>query len=216
MANNKLPIKVIYEDDYLFAVDKPVDLVSVPAPHIPEIRTLQGQARMWAIAQGKDFKPYLLNRLDRDTSGIILFGKYPRDREALENIFKDARTQKTYLALVKWVPKEPEGTIKIPLEARTSDIKVPAVSHYKLLKKIANSSILEVRIETGRKHQIRKHLAYIGHPLVLDREYGDRTFNNSYQKQKKGKGKYFLHSWKFRFYHPFLKKELEILADTDY
>lgn len=200
----------------MFAVDKPVDVVSVPAPNIPEFRTLQGMVRLWAVANSKDFKPYLLNRLDRDTSGIILFGKHPRDREQLEDIFKDSRTQKTYLALVKWVPKQPEGTIRIPLEARTSDKKVPAVTHYKILKKIANSSILEVRIETGRKHQIRKHLSYIGHPLVLDREYGDKTFNNLYQRQKKGKGKYFLRSWKFHFFHPFLKKELDILAETDY
>lgn len=210
------PVRVVYEDEYLLAVDKPAGLVSVPAPHIPEWKTLQGQVRAWAEATGKDFKPYLLNRLDRDTSGILLFGKHPRDREKLEGIFQDSRTQKTYLALVKWVPKQAEGTIRIPLEARTVHKKVPAITHYKILKKLGNSSILEVRIETGRKHQIRQHLAMIGHPLVLDRDYGDRTFNNLYQRQKKGKGRYFLHSWKTRFHHPFLNRELEIEAPALY
>ncbi len=213
---NKPQIEVLYEDDHLLAVNKPAGVVSVPAPHIPDFKTLQGQIRTWAVEEGKPYKPYLLNRLDRDTSGILLLGKYPRDREALEAIFQDSRTQKTYLALVKWVPKQAEGSIKIPLEARTSKVKVPAVTHYKILKKIAHASILEVRIETGRRHQIRKHLAAIGHPLILDREYGDRSFDNLYQRQNKGKGRFFLHSWKTRFYHPFLKKELEIVADVDY
>ena len=210
---NKIPISIIYEDEHLLAVNKPAGLVSVPAPHIPEYKTLQGQVREWAQEQGKDYKPYLLNRLDQDTSGVLLLGKHPRDREALEGIFQDSRTEKIYLAHVKWVPKQREGTIRFSLEARTVEKKVPAITHYKTTQIIGNSAVLEVRIETGRKHQIRKHLAMIGHPLVLDREYGDRTFNNNYQRQKKGKGHFYLHSWKTRFFHPFLKQELEIIAE---
>ena len=209
----KFPISILYEDEHLLAINKPAGVVSVPAPHIQEYRTVQGQLREWALREHKEYKPYLLNRLDQDTSGVLLLGKNPRDREALENIFQDSRTEKTYLAHVKWVPKPREGTITFPLEARTVKKKVPAVTHYKTMKIIANSALLEVRIETGRKHQIRKHLAMIGHPLVLDLEYGDRTFNNSYQRQKKGKGKFYLHSWKTRFFHPFLKKDIEITAE---
>ncbi len=208
----KIPIDVLYEDEHLLAVNKPAGLVSVPAPRIEEYRTLQGQLREWAMREKKDYKPYLLNRLDRDTSGIVLIGKYPRDREQLEAIFQDSRTEKTYLALVKWVPKQLEGTITFPLGARSSERKVPAVTHYKTFKKMAHASLLEVRIETGRKHQIRQHLAMIGHPLILDRDYGDRTFNNNWQRSKKGKGEFFLHSWKTKFFHPFLKKEVEVIA----
>lgn len=208
----KIPIDVLYEDEHLLAVNKPAGLVSVPAPRIEEYRTLQGQLREWAMREKKDYKPYLLNRLDRDTSGILLIGKYPRDREQLEAIFQDPRTEKTYLALVKWVPKQLEGTITFPLGARSSKRKVPAVTHYKTFKKMAHASLLEVRIETGRKHQIRQHLAMIGHPLILDRDYGDRTFNNNWQRIKKGKGEFFLHSWKTKFFHPFLKEEVEVVA----
>ncbi len=208
----KIPIDVIYEDEHLLALNKPAGLVSVPAPHIPEYKTLQGQVREWAERERKDYKPYLLNRLDQDTSGVLLLGKHPRDREKLEAIFQDPRTEKTYLAYVKWVPKQREGTITFSLEARSVAKKVPAVTHYKVVKMIGNSSLLEVRIETGRKHQIRKHLAMIGHPLILDKEYGDRTFNNNWQRLKKGKGKFYLHSWKTRFFHPFLQKEVSVEA----
>lgn len=206
-------IKLIYEDEHMLAFDKPVGVVSVPAPHIEEFKTMQGWIREWAQKNNKNFKPYLLNRLDRDTSGIILFGKNPRDREKLENIFRDEQTQKTYFALVKGCPKPDEGTIKIPLEARTKDIKVPAQTHYKVIKKMGLASILEVKIDTGRKHQIRKHLSMIGHPLILDREYGNRQADNYYQKTVKGKGKFYLRAAKFEFMHPFLREFVKIEAD---
>ncbi|QQR54936.1 RluA family pseudouridine synthase [Candidatus Peregrinibacteria bacterium] len=195
--------QLLYEDEHLLAFEKPATLAAVPADRIPEAKTLQGWVRLWALNAKKNFKPYPLHRLDRPTSGIMLFGKYPRDRAALEGIFKDPRTEKTYLALVKWIPKQNEGTIRIPLQARSVDKKVPAVTHYSVLRKMANVTLLSVRIETGRKHQIRQHLAMIGHPLVLDREYGDRNFDNQYQRKLKGKGRFFLHAWELRFFHPF-------------
>lgn len=208
-------MRILYEDEHLLALDKAAGLVSVPAPHIPEWKTLQGQVRSWAKNEGKTYKPYLLHRLDRDTSGVILCGKYPRDRSSLEAIFKDPRTEKTYLALVKGVPKQEEGFIRFPLEARTVKKKVPALTRYKILKKFGLTSLLEVTIKTGRRHQIRKHLAQIGHPLVCDREYGDRNFNRHYQRLKKRKAHFFLHAWKFAFFHPFLKKTLRIVSERD-
>lgn len=206
--------RLLYEDEHLLAFEKPAGLASVPADRIPETKTLQGFVRVWALNEKKGFKPYPLHRLDMPTSGILLFGKFPRDREALEGILKDPRTEKTYLALVKWIPRQNEGTIRIPLQARTTEKKVPAITHYTVLKKLANISLLEVRIETGRKHQIRQHLAMIGHPLVLDRDYGDRIFNNNYQRKLKGKGQFFLHAWKLKFFHPFLKEMVELSAST--
>lgn len=213
----KYPIKIIYEDEYMFAVDKPRGVASVPSPNIPEDKTIQGNVRDWIKSEGKDYKSYLLNRLDRDTSGVILFGKYPRDREALESIFKDPKTEKTYLALVKGTPKFDSSTISFPIESRGAKGTVemiPAVTHYKILKKLGILSMLEVKIETGRKHQIRKHLAMIKHPLVLDKEYGDAKFNRSYLNMSEGAGRYFLHAWRFKFEHPLLHKTVEISAHT--
>jgi len=211
-AAKKDSFKILYEDDHILAVHKPAKMASVPAPNIPDYQTLQGKTRAWALREGKDYTPYLLHRLDRQTSGLVLFGKYSKDREALQNMFKEPTTEKTYLALVKWVPKQPAGTIDFPLEARTSSIKVPATSHYRTFQITGNASILEVRIETGRKHQIRKHLAMIGHPLILDRDYGDHRFDNDYQRRHKGKGHFFLHAWKFECVHPFTGERF-ILVD---
>ncbi len=215
-------IKIIYEDDHMFAVDKPAGLISVPGPNIPEHKTVQGIVRRQLAEAGKDYKSYLLNRLDRETSGIMLFGKYPRDREALEGIFKhqvsepSAGAEKTYLALVKGTPRFPQSTINFFLESRGKKEKIPAVTHYRILKQLGILSMLEVKIETGRKHQIRKHLAAIGNPLVLDREYGDKKFNEKYRRLTKDKGRYFLHAWRFRFHHPFLNKMVEIEAPASF
>lgn len=212
---NRETLKLLYEDDHLLAFEKPAGLASVPAPNIPDYKTIQGWARAWAIVQKKDFKPYPLHRLDRDTSGVILFGKYPRDREKLEGIFKDTDTNKTYLALVKWIPKPAEGTIDFPLKARNVNKKVPAKTHYKVIQKLDNVALLEVKIETGRKHQIRQHMAMIGNPLVMDRLYGDRTFDQNYQRKKKGKGKFFLHAEKITFVHPFTGEKMEITSKME-
>lgn len=207
-------LKIIYEDDYMFAIDKPGGLVSVPAPNIPESKTVQGIMRMQL--RDKDYKSYLLHRIDRDTSGVLLFGKYPRDREALEGIFKDPRTEKTYLALVKGNPRFSKSTINFPLESREKKEKIPATTHYRLMKRLGILSMLEVKIETGRKHQIRKHLAMIGNPLVLDREYGDKKFNRKYLDLTKDQGRYFLQAWKIKFHHPLLDKMVEIQAPASF
>jgi 23S rRNA pseudouridine955/2504/2580 synthase len=207
-------IKILYEDSHLLAVDKPVGIASVPAEYIPESKTIQGMVRRWADLNEKGFKPYLLHRLDKNTSGLILFGKHEHDRKKLENILRQEDTKKTYLALVKGVPRFEESTIKIPLDARTANIKVPALTHYKIIKKFGPTSLLEVVIETGRKHQIRKHLAMIKNPLVLDPEYGDRLFNNNYQRKLKGKGQFFLRAWKIEFTHPFTKEKVIIKGNS--
>lgn len=204
---------ILYEDAHILAVFKPVDMLSVPAATMPEWRTLQGRVREWAIQNNKDFKPYLLNRLDRETSGIVLFGKFPRDRQALEGIFKNPSTQKTYLALVKGAPKQPHAKIGIPLEARNSNQKVSASTHYTVKEKYGPMSLLEVRIETGRQHQIRKHLMMIGHPLVRDPKYGDKNFNIAFIKATKGKALMYLHSSKMEFFHPLLKKDIKIISE---
>lgn len=205
--------KILYEDAHLLAAEKPIDTLTVPAPNVSEWRTLQGQVRSWALETRKDFKPYPLNRLDRETSGIVLFGKFPRDRAALEGIFKNPTTHKTYLALVKGALKQPHGKIGIPLEARNSDHKVPAITHYKLREAYGPMSLLEVRIETGRQHQIRKHLMMIGHPLMRDPKYGNKMYNLAFIKATKGKAMMYLHAWKMEFDHPITKERTEIVSE---
>ena len=206
----KNALEILYEDEHLLAVHKPPNMLTVPAPNFPENRTLQGKVRAWALAEEKDFTPYLLHRLDRDTSGIVLVGKYSRDREALENIFRDDKTKKTYLALVKGCPKNAKGSIRFPLEARTAKIKVPAVTHYRIQERFKGVTLLEVQIETGRKHQIRKHLAMIHCPLVLDRIHGDRHYNAMY-KRRQPHATMVLQASKIEFVHPITGKNVIIM-----
>lgn len=204
------PFPILYEDEHLLAINKPAGLLTVPAPESPEHKTVQARMQEWAKKE-QDYKPYLLHRLDRDTSGVLLLGKHPRDREALESIFKHPETKKVYTALVKGNPHPPKGTIDLPLQARTQNRKVPAVSHYKIIRRYNDCSLVEVTIETGRKHQIRKHMAMIGHPLVMDKLYGDRRFDQKFRRRTKKKYME-LHATRMEFIHPLTQKKVSILS----
>lgn len=199
---------ILYEDDYLIAVNKPAGLASVPAPNIAEKNTLMGQVQM--AYREKGFVPYILHRLDRETSGVVLFGKFPRNRAKLENIFNADDTKKIYLALVKGKPRL-NGIINFPLEARTRNKKVAAKTAYRVLQTYADSSLVEAEIKTGRHHQIRKHFHKIGHPLVNDFDYGDSGFNKKFQKNY-GTHFMFLHAVAIEFKHPFTEKIINIKA----
>ncbi len=203
--------QVLYEDEHMLALFKPAGMVTVPAPNIPEYKTFQGKVREWAEKLPVPFKPYLLNRLDKETSGIVLLGKFPRDREALESIFRSPTTEKIYLTLVKGWPKKKDGTITKPLPARTRNILVPAVSHYHVVEHYEMVALVEVKIETGRKHQIRQHLAKIGHPILMDRLYGDANFNRKY-RAKFPNAQMLLHAARMSFVHPITGKKVEVNA----
>lgn len=203
----KLPL--LYEDDYLLAVNKPTGLLTVPATNIPVEKTVLGIIQMMFASRG--VKPYVLHRLDRGTSGILLFGKFPRDRQLLEEIFKGQKTQKRYWALVQGHLKDREGIIRGKIQARHSPTLVESESHYRVIRKFPPCSLLEVEISTGRKHQIRKHLASIGHPVVLDPLYGDHRFNKKFRAIF-GFQRIALHAESISFIHPFTKKPLEIRA----
>lgn len=160
-----------------------------------------------------DFKPYLLHRLDYPTTGVLLFGKYERDREKLENIFRDPRTKKLYVALLKGVPKG--RVIKHPLRARNSRELVPAETQFTVRKTIhvlgVPCALVDAEIKTGRKHQIRQHFANVHCPVVMDDEYGDQRFNRKFRLTFR-LGRLFLHSAHTDFFHPMLEKMIHIEA----
>lgn len=158
-------------------------------------------------------KPYPLHRLDYETSGVLLFGKFPRDREALEGIFQHPSTRKKYVALVKGAPQGSE--INIPLPARESGEKIPAKTTFRITKIFRGKpfplALVEAEIETGRKHQIRQHFAKIGHPVLLDQKYGDARLNRMFRLNFR-LGRLFLHAASLQFHHPLLKKTVLIEA----
>lgn len=179
----------------------------MPASHIPLQETVLGKIQRQFEKQS--IRPYLLHRLDAQTSGVLLFGKHEKDREALESIFRDPRTQKKYVALVKNVPRG--RMITMPLQARASKEKIPAQTDFRVVETfpVPPCSLVEAAIKTGRKHQIRQHFAGIGCPIILDDRYGDERFNRRFRIAFR-LGRQFLHAASVAFFHPMLQKETRI------
>lgn len=202
-------LQILYEDPYLFAIQKPPRMACVPASHIPIQETVLGKIQHRFLQEG--IRPYLLHRLDAETSGVLLFGKNEHDREALENIFRSPETQKKYAALVQGILRG--HTITKLLPARASKEKIPAQTNFKILETfpVPPCALVEAEIKTGRKHQIRRHFAEIGHPVILDRRYGDLRFNRRFRIAFRI-GRQFLHAAFLSFMHPLLKKTVQIVA----
>ncbi len=208
----KMPkVKILYEDEAMIAVDKPGGLAVHPGSGIKGA-TLVDWARDYLKVDPdqKDFKPSPAHRLDRETSGVILIAKKRKAMVAFTEIFTEGTADKTYLALVKGRMPRPVGTIDVPLaeHQQTSKSRLergvnmqPAVTHYRVLASGAGVSLLECTIETGRTHQIRRHLAAIGHPVVGDARYGDFPFNRDVRRDW-GLERQFLHARRLEVQHP--------------
>jgi 23S rRNA pseudouridine1911/1915/1917 synthase len=188
-------IAILYEDAHLIAIDKPAGLLTVATA---------GEKTETAFAllhaHHRD-RPFVVHRLDRDTSGVLLFAKSPAVRDALQEAWDSA--EKTYLAAVDGVPDPPEGTVDNFL-AEGKDLRVRsvretaegakrAVSRYRVVVRAGRLSLVEVRIDTGRKHQIRVHLAGLGCPVIGDRLYGNGV---------NPAGRLGLHARRLAFDHP--------------
>lgn len=142
-----------------------------------------------------------LNRLDFETSGIVLFA---RNKKVLADclVSKFRGWKKTYRTLIAGRMDRNKGEIKIPLPARNkSEGNIPATTRYRVIARFANTSDMEVEIETGRQHQIRRHFSLIKYPLVMDDVYGNEKFNRMFCRNT-GFRRFFLHAWKVSFPHP--------------
>lgn len=205
---------VLHEDEHLLAVVKPAGLAAHPGTGITGA-TLVELARQYlkvpADLPPTEFKASPAHRLDRDTSGIVLVARTRQAMAKLTEMFTAGEEiRKTYLALAKGKMPRDAGTIDIPLSEHEQTAKSKdqrgvnfqeAVTHYKVLSSMKEASLLSLRIETGRTHQIRRHLQAIGHPVGGDKRYGDFPFNRL-AKQRWGLGRMFLHSWRLELPHP--------------
>lgn len=202
---------ILYEDDFIVAMDKPPRMASVPAENILLYQTALGKIQRQFEEKG--IKPYLLHRLDYETSGVLLFGKFPRDRTALESIFNHPETRKKYVALVKG--NLHGGSITKKLLARNSKEEIAARTDFRVLKIFRAPhpicTLIEAEIKTGRKHQIRRHFAEIDCQIILDSRYGDFHFNRKFRLRYR-LGRLFLHAASIEFFHPLLKKTIRIEA----
>jgi 23S rRNA pseudouridine1911/1915/1917 synthase len=198
-------LEVVYEDDELLVVDKPAGLVTHPAPgHSGP--TLAG-ALAGRAAGGRDpGRAGIVHRLDRDTSGLLVVAKTEAAHAALQAQLRARAVRREYLALVAGQPEAESGTIDAPIgrdrARRTvvstrSDRPRRAVTRFEVLERLPDTALLRVRLETGRTHQIRAHLAAIGHPVCGDPQYGGRACG-----RRLGLGRQFLHAATLMFKHP--------------
>ena len=215
---------VLYEDEHILAVDKPAGLAIHPGSGIAG-ETLVDQARAYLERQGLqvaegEFKPSPAHRIDRETSGVVVIAKTRQAMVRLTEMFTAGEVDKTYLALAKGRFQRESGSVdlRLPERQQTSASRrergvnlQAALTHWRKLDAGAEATLLELIIETGRTHQIRRHLQAIGHPVVGDTRYGDFPFNRLAQRLW-GLRRMFLHSVRLSLAHPLTRKRLVFVA----
>jgi 23S rRNA pseudouridine1911/1915/1917 synthase len=200
-----VPFDVVYEDEHLMVVDKPAGVVVHPAPghRGPTL----AQALAGRAAGGADpERAGIVHRLDRDTSGLMLVAKSEEAHRELQRMIRAREIAREYLALVVGAPESETGTVDAPLGrdrlnrttvSTRTDRARRAVTHFEVVERLARTALLRVRLETGRTHQIRAHLAAISHPVCGDRQYGGGECG-----RRLGLDRQFLHSARLMFIHP--------------
>jgi 23S rRNA pseudouridine955/2504/2580 synthase len=215
---------VLYEDEHLMACDKPAGLAIHPGTGLTGA-TLVDEVRAYLERQGLqtpegEFKPSPAHRLDRETSGVVIVAKTRQAMVKLTEIFSAGEADKTYYALAKGRFQKESGSIDLRLSEHQQSQEnksqrgvnmQTALTHWKKLAGGPEATLLELTIETGRTHQIRRHLDAIGHPVVGDGKHGDFPFNRIAQKQW-GLKRMFLHSARLSLAHPITKKRLQLVS----
>jgi RluA family pseudouridine synthase len=197
------PSRILFRDDHLLIVNKRAGELVVKADD-------RGKMPLYDFLHKAEPGLRVVHRLDFGTSGVIVFAL---TAEALRAI-RDSKFEgwiKTYVALVHGRMQGEKGTISRKLAARTRETLVDAVTQWKAREKFHRQTLVELTIETGRKHQIRQHLQSIGHPLVLDPAYGDMRLDRSFKKHF-GYRRFFLHALRLAFPHPVTGKKVEVSA----
>ncbi len=213
-----IPLEIIYEDEDIIVVNKPKGMVVHPANGNPDgtlVNAIMSICKESLSGIGGKIRPGIVHRLDKDTSGAIIVAKNDKAHVNLSEQLKNHEVKKTYLALVRGIVKENEATINMPIARSQKDRKKMAVdkkgkeaiTHFKVLERFGNDyTLLKVNIETGRTHQIRVHLSYIGYPII-----GDEVYSNGKNKWNiKGQC---LHAWKIEFKHPLTGEEISLEAE---
>ncbi|MCI9063140.1 MAG: RluA family pseudouridine synthase [Clostridia bacterium] len=212
---NKIDLNIIYEDDCFLILNKPAGIAVHPSM-LHYDNSLSNGVKFYFDSIGLHKKIRPVNRLDFDTSGIIIFAKNEYVQENLIRQMASGSFHKEYLCLVKGILKTSSGTINAPIDRKQGSIiercvsksgKI-AITDYEVLKTYNNFSLVKCTLKTGRTHQIRVHMAYIGHPLIGDTLYGDGK-SNLINRQA-------LHSYKVSFLHPVTSEPMNFTCDISF
>ncbi len=207
-------VPVLFEDEHLLVVDKPAGLTVHPGAGA-RTDTLAGQLVTLGARGGSDpERPGIVHRLDRDTSGLLVVSRSEEAHAALQESIRRREVERRYLALVRGKPRSRTGRIDAPIgrdrrdpTRRSLDTDEPrdAVTHFEVLETLPDHALLDVRLETGRTHQIRVHLAAIELPVSGDPQYGVRG--------DVGLARQFLHAHRLRFRHPVTGTEIAVISE---
>jgi 23S rRNA pseudouridine1911/1915/1917 synthase len=209
LVAEELPLSIAYEDEHLLVVDKPAGIVVHPSPghgHGTLVHGLLGHE----VAGGDEGRPGIVHRLDRDTSGLMVVARSEEVHDSLQSLVRRRGLDRHYLALVVGRPRSRSGKIEAPIgrdrrdtfrRSLNTDTPRDAVTHFELVELLPRHALLDVRLETGRTHQIRVHLAAIDLPVAGDPVYG--------RPHELGLARQFLHAARLGFKHPVTGERIE-------
>jgi 23S rRNA pseudouridine1911/1915/1917 synthase len=209
IVREDVPLRVAYEDEHLLVIDKPAGVVVHPAPGHSSGTLVHGLIGDLAGGDAPD-RPGIVHRLDRDTSGLLVVARSEESYRGLRNLVRRRALERRYKALVRGRPRSWTGRIEAPIgrdrhdpARRSLDTDTPreAVTHFEVERLLDRHALLDVRLDTGRTHQIRVHLAAIGLPVVGDPVYG---------VPDEGLHRQFLHAWRLAFPHPLREERVEV------
>ena len=214
----KMNLNIVFEDDYLLIIDKPANLAIHPSINHYN-NSLSNGIKYYYLQNNVSAKIRPVNRLDKDTSGLVIFAKYPFIQDALSKQMQNGNFKKYYLAIITGKFNPPEGTIDLPIvrkdnsiierivDTNNKDKKAQAITEYKTIKSNDDYSLVEFHLITGRTHQIRVHSSYLGHPLLGDTLYGTKSDLIDHQA---------LHSYKIEFIHPITNKKISLQSKPNF
>ena len=216
-----IPLRIVFEDEHLLVVDKPAGLVVHPAAGNRDgtlVNALLHHCGGSLSGIGGVARPGIVHRIDKDTSGLLVVAKTDVAHEGLAKQFAAHSVGRRYFAIVSGVPKTPAGTIDAPLARSSANRKKiaivregrgkRAVSHWRRLEILREAALVECRLETGRTHQVRVHMASIGHPLIGDPVYGRAGRTHGKILRELGFHRQALHAAELEFTHPVTKHRL--------
>lgn len=213
IAAEKIDINVVFEDGDIIVVDKPCNMVVHPTKSY-QSGTLANGLLYYFKEKGENCIVRLVNRLDMDTSGLVVVAKNQFSHMCLSKTMENINFKKHYIAIIHGHMEEMKGSIDLPIyrvgegaiKRVVDDRGQRSITHYEVLESYNGAQMLELTLETGRTHQIRVHLSYLGHPIIGDSLYGDADDSKLIHRQA-------LHAYEISFPHPRNEKQISLKAE---